>query len=151
MALRKIIENIEKKPFQHEYSLVNGILHRNINRFYGIIKVPVVLKSKVKDILLAYHNSSINGAHFGKDRTYYKIRDRFYWSGIYKDVVQHVKSCPNCSINKVSRRRPNGHLNPIDPRNGVWENLAMDFVGPITPSSTKGNKYILVINYRLVV
>ncbi|CAF1523912.1 unnamed protein product, partial [Rotaria sordida] len=145
VSIRKILEDIRKKPFSSEYCLINGILHRNINRFNGIRKVPVVPKIKVKDILLAYHNSSMNGAHFGKDRTYYKIRERFYWPRMYQDVAQHIKSCPNCSINKVSRRKPNGHLNPINPPQGVWENLAMDFMGPITPPSSSGNKYILVI------
>ncbi len=109
MSIRKIIENIERKPFNYEYSWINGILHRNVNRFNGIIKVPVVPKVKIKDILLAYHNFSMNGAHFGKDRTYYKILDRFYCPNMYQDVKQHVKSCPNCLINKVSRRKPNGH------------------------------------------
>ncbi|CAF3952238.1 unnamed protein product [Rotaria sp. Silwood1] len=144
LSIQKIIENIDKKPFNNEYCVMNGILYRNVNRFNGIIKVPVVPRAKIKDVLLAYHNSSINGAHFGKDRTYYKIRDRYYWPRMYHDIAQHIKSCPNCSINKCSRRKPNGHLNPVDPPKGVWENLAMDFVGPITPSSS-GNRYILVI------
>ena len=94
---------------------------------------------------MAYHNTSMNGAHFGKDRTYYKIRDRYYWSGMYQDIVQHIRSCPNCSINKCSRKKPTGHLNSVNPPEGVWENLAMDFVGPITPPSSSGHKYILVI------
>jgi hypothetical protein len=144
LSIKKIMENINERPFNNEYCLKDGLLCRYIKRFNGMIKVPVVPKSKVKDILLAYHNSSLNGAHFGKDRTYYKIRDRYYWPNMYQDVVQHIKSCPNCTINKQSRRKPNGYLNPIDPPAGVWENLAMDFMGPITPSST-GNKYILVI------
>jgi len=32
----------------------------------------------------------------------------------------------------------------VKPPEEVWENLAMDFVGPITSSSSTGNKYILV-------
>ena len=145
ISITKIIENIDKKPFNHEYSFVDGMLYRNVKRFNGFIKVPVVPKSKVKDILLAYHNSSINGAHMGKDRTYYKIRDRYYWPRMYQEIAQHIKACPNCSMNKVSRRKPDGHLNPVNPPQGVWENLSMDFMGPITPQSSTGNKYILVI------
>ena len=143
-SLRKIIKNIDKRPFNYEYSLINGTLCRNIERFHGFIKVPVMPKSKTKDILLAYHNSSMNGAHFGKDRTYYKIRDRYYWPRMYQEIAEYVRSCPNCSINKYSRRKPNGHMNLVDPPEGVWENLAMGFMGPITPSSS-GNRYILVI------
>jgi transposase InsO family protein len=145
LAIMKIIGNIDKTPFNYEYCLIDGLLRRNVRRFHGMIQVPVVPKSRIKDILLAYHNSSINGAHFGKDRTYYKIRDRYYWPGMYLDITRHIKSCPNCSINKCSRRKPDGHLNPVAPPQGVWENLAMDFMGPITPSSSSGNKYILVI------
>ena len=144
ISIRNIVNNIQRKPFSDEYCVTDGLLCKRIKRLNHIRSVPVVPKDNVKDILMAYHNTSINGSHFGKDRTYYKIRDRYFWSGMYQDVVNHVKSCPNCSINKCSRRKPNGHLNSVNPPEGVWENLAMDFVGPITPSSS-GQKYILVI------
>ncbi|CAF1478973.1 unnamed protein product, partial [Adineta steineri] len=144
-TIKKILENIDKKPYNDEYCIKNGLLCRNINRFYGIIVVPVVPKEKVKDVLLAYHNSSMNGAHLGKDKTYYKIGDRYYWPKMYNDIVQHVRTCPNCAINKYSRKKPDGYLNPVKPPEGVWENLSMDYMGPITPSSSSGNKYILVI------
>ncbi|CAF4851479.1 unnamed protein product [Rotaria sp. Silwood1] len=143
--ITKILENIDKRPYKNEYCINNDILCRNVRRINRIIAVPVVPRNKIKDVLLAYHNSSMNGAHLGKDRTYYKIRDRYYWPKMYNDIAQHVKSCSNCSINKYSRRKPNGHLNQVNPPEGVWENLAMDFMGPITPSSSRGNKYILVI------
>jgi len=119
LSIKKIMENINEKPFNNKYCLKDGLLCRYIKRFNGTIKVPVVPKSKFKDILLAYHNSSLNGAHFGNDRTYYKIRDRYYWPNMYQDVVQHIKSRSNCTINKQSRRKPNGYLNPIDPPAGV--------------------------------
>ncbi|CAF4645210.1 unnamed protein product, partial [Rotaria magnacalcarata] len=80
------------------------------------------------------------GAHFGVKRTFYKIRDRFYWPNMYKDIVQHISSCINCRKNKPSRRKPDGHLLSIEPPRGVWERLAMDYVGPV-PESKSGNKY----------
>ncbi|CAM4869106.1 unnamed protein product [Rotaria socialis] len=143
-SIKKILENLQRKPFKNEYCIKNDILCRNVNRFNGIISVPVVPREKINDVILAYHNSSMNGGHLGKDKTYYKIRDRYYWPRMYEDITQHVKLCTNCSINKQSRRKPNGHLNPVNPPEGVWDNLAMDFVGPITPSSSTGHKYILV-------
>ena len=144
-SINNIMKNIDRRPFSYEYCINDGLLCRRIKRFNHIRLVPVVPKNKIKDILMAYHNTSMNGAHFGKDRTYYKIRDRYYWSGMYQDIVQHIRSCPNCSINKCSRKKPTGHLNSVNPPEGVWENLAMDFVGPITPPSSSGHKYILVI------
>lgn len=144
LSINRIIENIDKKPFNNEYCLIDGLLHRKIFRFNHVRSVPVIPKNKAKDIIKVYHNTSANGAHLGKDRTFYKIRERFYWPGMYTDIVEHIKSCPNCLTNKYERRKPNGHLNPIEPPTGVWENIAMDFVGPIIESD-HGHKYILVV------
>ncbi|CAF3535267.1 unnamed protein product [Rotaria sp. Silwood2] len=49
-----------------------------------------------------------------------------------------------CRKNKPSRRKLDGHLHPIEPPRGVWERLAMDYVGPV-PESQSGNKYFLVL------
>ncbi|CAF4882560.1 unnamed protein product, partial [Rotaria magnacalcarata] len=63
---------------------------------------------------------------------------------MYKDIVQHISSCINCRKNKPSRRKPDGHLQSIEPPRGVWECLAMDYVGPV-PESKSGYKYFLVL------
>ena len=144
--IKNVLENINKKPFIDQYNINhNNLLCRKIRRFNRIYYVPVLPKIKINDVLLAYHNSLMNGGHLGKDRTYYKIRNRYYWPGMYKNVVQHIRSCSNCSINKKDRKKPNGHLNQLEPPQGVWENLSMDFIGPLTPKSSSGNVYILVI------
>ncbi|CAF4112815.1 unnamed protein product [Rotaria magnacalcarata] len=57
---------------------------------------------------------------------------------MYKDIVQHISSCINCRKNKPSRRKPDGHLQSIEPPRGVWECLAMDYVGPV-PESKSAN------------
>ena len=41
------------------------------------------------------------------------------------------------------RRKPAGHLQSIAPPKGVWQSLSMDFHGPITPVSGRGNRYII--------
>ncbi|CAF4587149.1 unnamed protein product, partial [Rotaria magnacalcarata] len=63
---------------------------------------------------------------------------------MYKDIERHILSCIDCRKNKPSRRKPDGHLHSIEPPRGVWERLAMDYVGPV-PQSKSGNKYFLVL------
>ena len=142
---KQIIEDLRTKATDDRYCIHDGLLCRWVRRSQGLIKVPVLPMNKVTDVLLAYHNSSLNGCHFGKDRTFYKIRDRYYWPHMYNDIARHVRECPSCTINKISRRKPNGHLTQADPPQGVWQTLAMDFVGPITPASTTGCRYVLVV------
>ncbi|CAF1418203.1 unnamed protein product [Didymodactylos carnosus] len=62
-----------------------------------------------------------------------------------KDIQHHLKSCIQCAQFNPQRRKAPGHLKPIPSPSGVWELLSMDFHGPITPSSKRGNKYIITI------
>ncbi|CAF4504816.1 unnamed protein product, partial [Rotaria sp. Silwood2] len=99
------------------------VLFRIVKRKFGQhLNLRYLPASLIPKVLSAYHNSTFAGAHFGIKRTFYKIRDRFYWP--------HIK--------------PDGHLQSIEPPHGVWERLAMDYVGPV-PESKSGNKYFLVL------
>ena len=46
-------------------------------------------------ILLACHIDSTSG-HMGKTRTLYRIKERFMWHGMVKDVVSLMSSLFNC-------------------------------------------------------
>ena len=61
------------------------------------------------------------------------------------DIANYVNSCIRCNQNNPIRRKSLGHLKPIEPPEGVWQLLSMDFYGPITPASRRGNKYIISI------
>ncbi|CAF3385296.1 unnamed protein product [Rotaria socialis] len=138
------IKNVS--PLNSKYRLdEHNILYKIITRPNGrILQLPYVPASLIPQVLLLYHNSTLNGGHFGIKRTFYKIRDRFFWPNMYKDIERHILSCIDCRKNKPSRRKPDGHLHSIEPPRGVWERLAMDYVGPV-PQSKSGNKYFLVL------
>ncbi|CAF1321713.1 unnamed protein product [Adineta steineri] len=138
------IKNIS--PLNSKYKLDDhDILYKIVTRSTGhVLEIPYVPASLISQVLLTYHNSTFNGGHFGIKRTFYKIRDRFFWPNMYKDIVRHISSCINCRKNKPSRRKPDGHLHTIEPPRSIWERLAMDYVGPV-PQSKSGNKYFLVL------
>ena len=122
-----------------------GVLYRKVARGHSSsLLLRYIPRSLIAKVLFAYHDSTYSGAQYGIKRTFYKLRDRFYWPRMYADIVQHVQSCVRCRQNKPSRRKPDGHLKPITPPRGTWERLAMDYVGPV-PTSEAGNKYIIVL------
>jgi hypothetical protein len=105
---------------------------------------PYVPKGDIRwNILKIYHDTSANGAHFGREKTLHKIKKRYFWPSMTKDIINHVKSCLKCAQFNPRRRKPPGALKPIDPPDGVWQLLAMDFHGPIAPTSQRQNKYII--------
>ncbi|CAF1124367.1 unnamed protein product, partial [Didymodactylos carnosus] len=106
--------------------------------------VPFVPKGQIRaDIIKIYHDTRGNGAHFGRDRTISKIKQRYFWPSMIQDIKNHVQSCLLCAQSNPRRCKPPGALKPIKPPSGVWQLLTMDFHGPITPTTQRGNKYII--------
>ena len=57
---------------------------------------------------------------------------------MFKDVEHWVKSCIECSMRESPRNSKKAPLLPI-PVEGVFERVAVDGLGPFTPSS-KGSR-----------
>jgi transposase InsO family protein len=139
--IQHIINNIHHSRYMNSYLLVDGLL---MHRDHNSKPVPCVPPGHFRtDIMKIYHDTPANGAHFGRDKTIQKIRARYYWNNMISDISNYIQSCLRCNQNNPIRRKPPGHLKPIEPPEGVWQLLAMDFHGPITPTSRSGNKYII--------
>ncbi|CAF0917660.1 unnamed protein product [Rotaria sordida] len=111
------------------------------------IKLPWIPISMIPDILSAYHDHPLSG-HLGVNRTYHKIKDKFYWFQMLNSVKQYIRSCTQCAQFNVQRRKKPGLLQKEPPPEGVFELMQMDFwKAPI--QSSDGNQYVLIITDRL--
>lgn len=45
------------------------------------------------------------GGYLGVYKIYEKLRDRYYWRGMYKDVEYWIRSCNDCVIRKKLRNK----------------------------------------------
>ncbi|KAL8605220.1 hypothetical protein ACOMHN_031161 [Nucella lapillus] len=88
LAPRLILES-------QDYVLQNGVLyHLYYPRRQGH-RTERSIKQLGDDILLSFHDSLLGG-HFATERTYQSIRLRYYWIGMYSDIMDYVKSCDAC-------------------------------------------------------
>ena len=101
----------------------------------------VVQEKDIKRILEACHSDSLSGGHFGRDKTYQKIAERYYWIGLRKTVETFISSCDMCQ--KVNRKLPGiaPALHPVPVPQKVWSQVGLDLVGPLPETAAK-NKYI---------
>jgi hypothetical protein len=81
-------------------TIQNGMLYKirkdpQVNKKIFQFIVPDSLKRKV---LQGLHDSA---GHQGQHRTLSLVRQRFFWSGMERDVVNYVQSCQRCIVGKT--------------------------------------------------
>ena len=101
------------------------------------VVVPEVLRDP---LLMLAHNYS---GHNGFRRTYNAMKRQYYWPGMQKDILRHCKKCHQCSLqNQGTGEIGFDHFNiPSLP----MEFICMDLVGPISPQTSIGNRYMLTV------
>ncbi|GJZ26418.1 putative reverse transcriptase domain-containing protein [Tanacetum coccineum] len=84
----------------------------------------------------------------GADKMYYDLRDRYWWPGMKKDIVEYVSKCLTCLKVKAEHQRPSGLLQQPEIPVWKWEGIAIDFVTKL-PRTSSGHDTIWVIMDRL--
>ncbi|UYV76233.1 hypothetical protein LAZ67_13003122 [Cordylochernes scorpioides] len=133
-GVRSIAQNFKEK---------DGCLFKKNPNPEGRAWLLVVPENKKREIMKEYHNHMSNG-HLGVARTMYRIKSKYFWPSMLKDVSEFVKTCHLCQSRKGSNQLPSGLLQPIPPANFPFERIGIDFVGPL-PSTKNWKKWIIVL------
>lgn len=104
------------------------------------IIVPLSLR---KIVIERYHDHNMGG-HLGISKTLGRINKRFFWPNMRHEIKNYINGCLKCAKRKVHcvRKAP---LEPIKPTLFVWQQVALDIVGPL-PETYLGNRFILVMS-----
>ena len=109
------------------------------------IMKQVVVPSEHRKRVMSLAHEPIVGRHLAAKNTIDRITSSFYWPGITSDVTRFCPSCEICQ-KTVSKRKvtkvPLGEIPIVDV---PFHRVEVDLIGPITPVSDNGNRYILTI------
>lgn len=103
----------------------------------------IVLPKELQKYVMNELHSSRTSGHLGVNKTLERVKSRFYWFNMRKDVQHMCKICDVCA----ARKRPMKHYQGPMKKYVVgvpMERIAIDIMGPL-PETEKGNRYILVI------
>lgn len=155
--LQKIIETIKnpelaelnwlRKSKAYIINSEDDLLHyRDI--YNGKPKLVIALPDKlIKQVIEHFHDEKMSGAHLGVYKVFNKIRSRYHWPTMNKDIKNYVVSCHTCQQRKPDKRPAVGMLQPNTVINGIpFQDICIDYVGPMIMS--RGFKYILVATCR---
>ena len=120
-----VIKNPERYPL---FQVNDGLLF-----FEGRLCIPANDRVSREKLLKLHHDDL--GNHFAVDKTRRSLMREYYWPGVHKDVDLYIKSCTSCSRNKSSTQAPAGFLHPMPIPEHRFDELAMDFVGPVPISN----------------
>ena len=132
----------EKRKIIQESSKYSWISNELFKTGLDCVIRRCVREHEMPDILKACHDEPCGG-HFADKRMAYKILSLgYYWPSLFKDAKQYVRRCDSCQ--RVGRPTLSNEM-PLQPQVLIepFEKWALDFIGPINPSS-KQKKYILV-------
>ena len=138
--LEPIIRQLEDDQPVPPYHVRNGVLMLRAN-VDG--KFKIVVPESVIPMVFAYFHLSSFGGHLGIAKTRGKIRERFIWKGMDRDIATRVKACSICSMAKPAQRTTWGSL-ASEVAVKPLEKLFVDFIGPF-PRSAQGNTFALVV------
>ena len=138
---RGIASKLHSKQHMNKmFVMEKGILYRlwmEHSKTFKCILVPNSLKDPL--LTLAHQHSGHNGA----PRTYSALKREYYWLGMRKDVFKHCKACYDCRLQ--NQGQPDDEFKHFTVPELPIEMICMDLVGPISPVSSAGNRYILTV------
>ena len=137
--LRKTLEDpTTTEAVKKRYAVVDGLLYYLGKDDDDQPSMKLMVPAKYKNaVLQQYHEDS---AHFGIDKCFNMIRQKYHWIGLYKDCVEHVSHCITCRLR--SQKKVKVPLQEMDEVHYPGQKWSIDLTGPYT-TSTSGNKYIL--------
>ena len=86
------IAEVKKNPVKCSYELKDGLLykllmmHGNCNTQQKLISLP---SSMINDLLQVYHSDPLSD-HFGVQRTYLKIKNKYWWPDMKQSIMQYI-------------------------------------------------------------
>ena len=144
--IQQKIAEVRKNPMQCSYELKDDLSYKLVmmrtscNMKKKFIYLP---SSMINDLLQVYHSHLLSG-HFGVQRTYFKVKKRFWWPNMKQSITQYIQSCLSCQQFNVSRSKKPGLLQPIPPPEGPFQLVGIDYCGPLK-QTPRGNQYVLCI------
>lgn len=129
------------------YRVEGGVLYRYMKNKNVLTTEfdwkEVVPKELREQTLIQCHSEPIAG-HFGVFKSYKRLALRFYWPGMYSDVVSFISRCDTCLAYKLPSHGTLGKMGRPKDVSRPFQVLSIDLVGPL-PNTRRQNNYIFVV------
>ena len=137
-------ESTEAGEQETRFEVKDGLLWRvreDQKRQVKQLALPRPLREKV----MSLGHDSIMSGHQGVKKTYDRITTEFFWPGVHADVQRYCRSCDICQRTTPKGRTSKVPLGQMPLIDRPFKRVAVDLIGPIAPTTDRGNRYILTM------
>ena len=127
---------------------IKGIQYERLLRNRGLQPtLQIVFPQSWMQLVLEEIHDDIFAGHLGTEKTFERIRLRYYWPSYYLDVNNWCESCEECLTRNGKAYKSKAPLINIPVQGRPFEEIAIDFL-EIKPPTSRRNRYIIVVqNY----
>ena len=123
--------------------IIDGVLFRKVHdppkgNLFQLL-APKVYQSRIMESL----HADVTSGHLGVNRTFSRLKDRFFWPDMRNDVSTFVRQCFQCQLRKGAQKKSQFPMQQYLV-SAPLERITIDIMGPL-PESRSGNRYILVV------
>ncbi|XP_042144991.1 uncharacterized protein LOC121835113 [Ixodes scapularis] len=150
-SLKKCFDNVGKVVRKHKcrtrYDMVirNNLLFRSCVFSTGRSIEQLVLPTRYRPTVLSMAHDGIMSGHQGVKNTLALATEEFFWPGIQSDIKRYVRSCDVCQRTVPKGRVGKAPLGTMPTIDTPFKRVAVDIIGPIRPTASSGNRYILTM------
>lgn len=136
LHLQDIIQKLSNGEQVKHYTWKHGLLRRK----YKLLVGP---DEEVKKAIIAWHHTSMEAGHCGRDTTIMRIKRIFFWKHMVRSIRQFIRECHVCQTAKNELVAYPGLLDPLPIPTKVWQDVSMDFITGLPKSC--GQEVIFVV------
>lgn len=117
-----LLDNPTAAGISDRFELLNDVLYWRLRDGRLAVCLPEAL---IPRILHAAHDSA---GHWGFEKTWSIVKNRFYRPGLSLEVHEYVRRCPDCQRVKSSHQRRLGDMSPHEMAESSFQTVSMDII-----------------------
>lgn len=143
----KLFKDVQDGIISENLKIFNGQLFKQFNGLNQSLLVDgwklVVPPTLQQNILYECHDSPLS-AHMGVKKTINRVKEKYFWPTMVKDVTAYVNNCEKCKCIKYPTVASRPLMGKFKEADKPWEMISMDYIGPL-PRSKMGNTMLYVV------
>ncbi|KAG8720806.1 hypothetical protein FRC09_008934 [Ceratobasidium sp. 395] len=139
--MSKVYEN---PSHYNNFEIIDGIMYIKEKRGLAVCVPKDSAKGEnLRELVIRESHELLK--HAGSRKTLYAMRGRVWWESMVADVKQYCQSCNVCATAKSSTQSKIGLLVPLKRPETPWEQISIDFVGPLPESENLLGKWDMIL------